>query len=243
MNLFFFSLLQFSNLFFSNYCITINPPIKKLGLTSLIALSSFTFSPINVNSELLETKYVTQSLISNNDIVTTYNNNIYLYGDITQSTCFLLRNYLTTIETENNNNNEFNDIEPPNINLHIQSNGGTLMHAIYLMDYIHNMRTPVYTYIDGHAASAATIISIAGKKRYMTENSLMMIHQLSSGSQGKYSELEDSIENMNTLMKIVKNAYLKYTKIPEHELDDILKHDIWFDSHTCLNYGLVDEIL
>jgi ATP-dependent protease ClpP protease subunit len=45
------------------------------------------------------------------------------------------------------------------------------------------------------------------------------------------------------LMKKIKNIYRQYTKIPEDKMDEILKHDIWWDAEQCLEYGLVDEII
>ena len=70
----------------------------------------------------------------------------------------------------------------------------------------------------------------------------MLIHQLSSGLYGKYNELEDDMENNKHLMSTIKDIYKQHTTIPMKKLDEILQHDLWFDSKTCLDYGLVDEI-
>ena len=134
-------------------------------------------------------------------------------------------------------------IDPPPIHLHIQSEGGSLYHTLYIMDLIDSMNTPVYTYIDGFAASAATLLSVVGKKRYMTKNSLMLIHQLSGSESGKFNELQDQMSNMSILMKIIMNIYLTKTNIDEETLTVLLQKDLWLDSKTCLEYGLVDEII
>lgn len=233
-----FSLFSFLSFAFFNASrqFTVNN-FKKICVASLIATTTFqNYLPICHAQELQSHHQITNN-------IEFHNNNLYLYGNITPDTCASLRSLLTKLESESNIFRENYGIEPPPIKLHIQSNGGTLLHAIYLMDFIHNMKTPVYTYIDGYAASAATIISIAGKKRFMTENSVMLIHQLSSGAEGKYNEMEDSMENMRTLMNIVKNAYSKFSNIPSSKLNDILIHDLWLDSKTCKEYGLVDEII
>jgi ATP-dependent Clp protease protease subunit len=101
----------------------------------------------------------------------------------------------------------------------------------------------VNTYVDGYCASAATLLSVVGKNRYMSANSLILIHQLYSGYEGKYEELSDSMINTNNLMKKIKNIYLKHTNIKENELNEILKHDLWLDAETSLKYGLVDKII
>ena len=135
------------------------------------------------------------------------------------------------------------NIDPPPIHLHIQSQGGSLYHTLYIMDLIENMKTPVYTYVDGFAASAATLISVVGKKRYMTKNSLMLIHQLSGADSGKFYELQDQMSNMQILMNTINKIYLNKTKIDQETLLKLLQKDLWLDAKTCLAYGLVDEII
>ena len=71
----------------------------------------------------------------------------------------------------------------------------------------------------------------------------MLIHQLSSGMWGRYEELKDDMKNCDVLMKTIKKIYMEHAKIPKSKLGQILKHDLWFDAKTCLNYGLVDEII
>ena len=105
------------------------------------------------------------------------------------------------------------------------------------------MNTPVYTYVDGFAASAATLISVVGKKRYMTKNSLMLIHQLSGADSGKFYELQDQMSNMQILMNTINKIYLNKTKIDQETLLKLLQKDLWLDAKTCLAYGLVDEII
>ena len=111
------------------------------------------------------------------------------------------------------------------------------------VDYIINSPVPVHSYIDGCAASAATIMSVVADKRYIHRHSFMLIHQLSSGMWGNYEALKDSMENCDALMETIKKIYIERTRIPKKHLDDILKRDLWFDAETCLKYGLVDEII
>ena len=135
------------------------------------------------------------------------------------------------------------DIPPP-IHLHINSYGGSVFGAFGSIDYIMRSKTPIYTYVDGCAApSAGTIMSVCGSKRFIGENAYMLVHQLSSGLWGKYQELQDDMKNSDNLMKRIKEIYEAKTKIPKTEMDDLLKHDLWWDAKTCLRYGLVDEIL
>ena len=70
----------------------------------------------------------------------------------------------------------------------------------------------------------------------------MLIHQLSSGSWGKMNELEEEMENLKELMNSIKKIYKENTNIPRGELNEILKHDLWWNADICLAKGLVDEI-
>ena len=45
------------------------------------------------------------------------------------------------------------------------------------------------------------------------------------------------------MMKTIKDIYKKYTKLPMKELDQMLKHDLMWDAKTCLEYGMIDEIV
>ena len=86
-------------------------------------------------------------------------------------------------------------------------------------------------------------MSVVGHHRVMTSNSMILIHQLSSGNEGKFQEMDDNMRNMEQLMHKIKTIYSHSTTIPENELDEILKHDLWLDAETCKKYGLVDEII
>jgi len=135
--------------------------------------------------------------------------------------------------------------ETEEIWLYINSSGGDLMAGFSAMDEIKNIsqKIPIYTLIDNSAASAATLMSIVGNIRYIKKNGFILIHELSSFSMGKYTQLADSKKNMDMFMEKIKNAYREYANVPEDELDEILRHDIWWDAETALKYGLVDEIV
>jgi len=131
----------------------------------------------------------------------------------------------------------------PTIHLHINTGGGSIHSAFAAVDTIRNLKSQVHTYIDGNNASAGTLISIIGHKRYMGLHSHLLIHQLSSEVYGKFQDIEDEFYNCSNLMNLLKQYYKKYTKIPMKKLEDLLKKDIWLTAEECLTYGIVDEIL
>jgi len=129
--------------------------------------------------------------------------------------------------------------------LHIQSYGGGIHPGLSGMDTILELRKqiPIATIVDGCCASAATFLSIVGTRRFITPHSYMLIHQLSSGMWGKYSELKDEMKSLDRIMGMIRDIYTTYTGFPEKELNQMLNHDLWLDAKTCLKFGLVDEIL
>ncbi len=131
---------------------------------------------------------------------------------------------------------------PKPIYLHINSYGGDVSAAMAAVDCIRYSYIPIYTVIEGSAASAATFLAVAGKKRFITENSVLLIHQLSTGMWGKFSELEDEHKNNKFFMDKIYSIYEKYTVLRKKKLKEILKHDLWWSSKDALDYGFVDEI-
>lgn len=171
-------------------------------------------------------------------------NNIFFYSDVSSSAASDLNRILSEVEVKLLNlKNNLGDDYSPSIKLRINSGGGSLMDGLAIIDRIRTLRVPVNTYVDGGAASAATLISIVGKKRYIGKNSFMLIHQLSSAYFGTFQQLEDEHNNSKRLMVTIKDIYKEYTRIPMKKLDEILRHDIWFTAKECLEYGLVDHII
>jgi ATP-dependent Clp protease protease subunit len=134
-------------------------------------------------------------------------------------------------------------VEPQPIKLFITSGGGLVYQVFSAIDTIQALKVPVHTYCQGLVASAGTLLSLAGKKRFITENSYMLIHEIRAGTWGKFTHMCESIENSKQLMDHIKSYYVKRTKLTLEELDDQLKKDVTWNAETCLEKGLVDEII
>ena len=129
------------------------------------------------------------------------------------------------------------------IKLHITTYGGTVYDVFTAIDTIKNMKVDVHTICKGIVASAGTLLSLAGKRRYITENSYMLVHEVRSGMWGKFSELKEEYENVSELMEHLKKYYVKNTKMTEEEIVEQLRKDTMWNAEKCLEKGLVDEIL
>jgi ATP-dependent Clp protease protease subunit len=181
---------------------------------------------------------------SSMDTVEGDDNIIYFYAGVSMKENFTLNKEISRLDREMQMISMKLGLKVPiPIHLKINSYGGSVFAAFGSIDYMKQSKTPIYTYIDGCAASAGTIMSVCGDQRFIGENSYMLVHQLSSTHWGKYQELQDDMKNSDNLMKRIKAIYEERTKIPKAKMDEILKHDLWWDAKTCLRYGLVDEIL
>lgn len=169
-------------------------------------------------------------------------NHIYFYSEVSRDSIFKLNMLIKEAEEENLISSLKFHIPPIPIYLHINSYGGNVYAALTCIDVIQSCRVPVHTICEGAIASAGTLISVVGTKRYMRPNAYLLIHQLSSGFWGKMNEIEDEYVNLKSLMKRIKKIYKKHCNIPKKELNEILKHDLWWDYNKCLKMGLVDGL-
>tara|TARA_R110000851_G_scaffold289761_1_gene443953 strand:- start:4994 stop:5638 length:645 start_codon:yes stop_codon:yes gene_type:complete len=177
------------------------------------------------------------------DKVERIDNRIWFYSEVTRPKILELNKEIRTLGIEIANSATRLESEMVNIYLHINSYGGSVFAGLSAVDYIKRSKAPITSIVDGCAASAATLISVSCSHRVMSENSFMLIHQLSSGMWGTYEHMKDEMENCEALMTTIKKIYNEHTKIPKRKLNQILKRDLWFDAKTCLEYGLVDDII
>lgn len=128
------------------------------------------------------------------------------------------------------------------INLHIHSPGGDVFDGIAIYNLLKNHPANVTVYIDGLAASMASVIAMAGNEIIMPENAMMMIHK-PWGIQGgdakdmrKYADLLDKVEN--TLIP----AYASKTGKTPEELAEMLSAETWLNGKECVEQGFADKL-
>ena len=194
------------------------------------------------NLYLLSTKPTADEEDNDTNEVQEINNSVFFYTDVTKQSVLNLNQKLKKLGTDLSVTGILLDIPTPELKLHINSNGGSLLDGFAAVDYVRACKAPVHSIVEGSAASAATLISVAAKKRSITKHSFMLIHQLSGGMWGKFESMKDDMENCNLFMNKINEIYGQYTKIPKNVLKEILKRDIYMDAKTCLKYGLVDQI-
>jgi len=170
-------------------------------------------------------------------------NKIYFYTDVTRDSILILTRQIDDVSKAMKQAQfNYNLLDPPPIEIHFCSDGGDIMATMALVDKISNSKVPIHTYCEGIVASATTLLTVVGHRRFITPNSCMLIHQVSSGLWGNYMEFKDEIKNLELIMNFIRGVYLKRTKFKTKELDKILSHDLCLSAEKCLEVGLVDFI-
>lgn len=133
--------------------------------------------------------------------------------------------------------------DPEPIVLTLTTYGGGVHAAFAVVDLIRTLKVPVHTVIHGYVASAGTLISLAGEKRLMGKHAMAMLHEVRSWNWGKYSDLRDGFENVQKTMDQIVDYYTERTKITREALAEILARDRDWDPQSCLDQGVIDEIV
>ena len=129
------------------------------------------------------------------------------------------------------------------ITLHINSPGGDCIAAsqIYtmLMDYPYDVKVQ----IDGIAASAASVIAMAGTKVSMSPTSLMMIHNPLTFALGDSEEMRKAIQLLEEVKESIINAYEIKTGLSRTRLSHMMDAETWMNAQKALELGFCDEVL
>ena len=177
---------------------------------------------------------------TNNDIYT-LNNHIYFSDSITQNTAFQLCKNLRVLESSLRKDSINTNVDSE-IYLHITTSGGCVSSAFSIVDCMNNLKIPVNTVIEGDVSSAGTLISINGNKRYISENSYVLKHELRSGCWGKLTYIDDTYKNCMKVQNHINDIYLKKTKLSKKMLSTLLIKDLQFNADESIKMGIADEI-
>lgn len=130
-----------------------------------------------------------------------------------------------------------------NITVWINSPGGDCVAAaqIYnmLMDYPHDVTVK----IDGIAASAASVIAMAGTKVLISPVGMMMVHNPATIAWGDSAEMQKAIEMLASVKDSIINAYEIKTGLSRAKLSHLMDAETWMDAHKAVELGFADGIL
>jgi len=177
--------------------------------------------------------------VEEHDVVRVNGCDIYYYGEVeTESTLEFLYEF-KKLEVDLLKKAVELPGYTPTIRVHIHSDGGDVFSGLSIMDTLKSSRVNVVTIAEGTCCSAATFILLGGGERLMGKHSFILIHQLSSGFLGKYTELRDEMKTCKKIMSKIKTLYTNETTIPKEKLSQYMKRDIYLGYDECIKYGIV----
>lgn len=129
------------------------------------------------------------------------------------------------------------------LNVHINSYGGETCQALAIYNLLKQHKAQINVYIDGIAASSASIIAMAGDKIYMPKTALLMIHNCWIYTVGNSKELRKTADDMDKIAIAYKEAYMSKVNIKEEKLEELLDAETYLTAEECITMGFADEII
>jgi len=128
------------------------------------------------------------------------------------------------------------------INLHIHSPGGDVFDGIAIYNLLNSHTASKTVYIDGLAASMASVIAMVGNPIIMPENAMMMIHKPWGITGGDANDMRDYADLLDKVEAVLIPSYAKKTGKTPDELALMLGEETWMTAQECLEHGFADQI-
>lgn len=128
------------------------------------------------------------------------------------------------------------------IEVHISSVGGSAFDAIAIYDLLKKYPGNVTTYIDALAASAASVVAMAGQTVIMSKYALLMIHKPMVGSGGNADELLKDVQMLNVVQTRLAQIYMDKTGLDEVTINSLINSVTWMTAEQALDLGFIDSI-
>ena len=125
----------------------------------------------------------------------------------------------------------------------LNSPGGDCIAASQIYTMLMDYKDDVTVKIDGIAASAASVIAMAGTKVLMAPTALMMIHNPMTGAYGNHTDMEKAIEMLDEVKESILNAYEIKTSLSRAKLSHLMDSETWMNANKAIELGFADDIL
>ena len=129
-----------------------------------------------------------------------------------------------------------------NITVWINSPGGDCVAAAQIYNMLMDYKGDVTVKIDGIAASAASVIAMAGTKVIMSPVSMMMIHNPATVAFGDTAEMQRAISMLDEVKESIMNAYEIKTGMSRTKISHLMDAETWMDAHKAVELGFADEV-
>lgn len=129
------------------------------------------------------------------------------------------------------------------IDLRIHSSGGDVMDGTAMYNILRGHPARVEVYIDGMAASMASVVAMAGDVIYMPANAMMMVHKPWGGQVGDADDMRDYADLLDKVEGTLVQSYVRKTGKSTEEIAAMLKKTTWMDGNEAVAAGFADQVL
>ena len=138
--------------------------------------------------------------------------------------------------------NQKKDID---INLYINSHGGTVDDTLAIYDTMQYITPEISTICLGQAASMGALLMAAGTKgkRFGLQYSRFMLHQIMGGVQGQATDIEIQANEIIRIGDMIDDILVRHTGQTREKIREDSDRDFFLDSHSALEYGIIDEVM
>nr|DAL10951.1 MAG TPA_asm: Putative ATP dependent Clp protease [Caudoviricetes sp.] len=130
-----------------------------------------------------------------------------------------------------------------NITVWINSPGGDVFAAAQIYNMLRDYKGSVTVKIDGIAASAASVIAMAGNTVCVSPVAMMMIHNPATMAMGEAKDMQKAIAMLNEVKESILNAYESKTGLTRARLSHMMDDETWFNAKKAVELGFADKIL
>lgn len=130
-----------------------------------------------------------------------------------------------------------------NLTVWLNSPGGDCFSASQIYTMLRNHNGKITVKIDGIAASAASVVAMAGDETLITPTGMMMIHNPMTFASGNKSDMEKAIAVLEEVKESIINAYTRKTGLPRNKISELMDDETWMNAEKALQLGFVDGIL
>ncbi len=129
-----------------------------------------------------------------------------------------------------------------NITVWVNSPGGDCIAAAQIYNMLNEYKGNVTVKIDGIAASAASVIAMAGNTVLMSPVSTMMIHNPATIARGDHAEMQKAIDMLNEVKESIINAYVIKTGLSRSKLSHLMDAETWMNANKAIGLGFADGL-
>lgn len=130
-----------------------------------------------------------------------------------------------------------------NFTVWLNSPGGDCFSASQIYTMLRNHKGKVTIKIDGIAASAASVVAMAGDETLITPTGMLMIHNPMTFASGNKSDMEKAIAVLEEVKESIINAYVLKTGLSRNKVSKLMDDETWMNAEKALQLGFVDGIL